>query len=335
MTSQDSLWILGANDVVAALGDDMTGIVDAVCDGYLTLHRGQAIMPPSPFLKFQEGHPERIIGLPAYLKGQAPIVGIKWIASFPGNVQRGMDRASAVIVVNSLETGRPHIVMEGAIISATRTAASAALAARELHPGRSTVGIIGCGPIAWQTLRYLHTVERTNGALVLADLSSERARSFGERAVAAGLAESWTTATSEAVLADCDLVVLATSAIKPHLNPTLRPEQTVLHLSLRDLSVECILGATNVVDSVTSVLQSSTSPHLAQQQVGHHDFIHGSLAEVVLGEVSGRPPNKPVVFSPYGMGVLDLAVARPVIERCEAAGRGVRVPSFFGTAWAG
>lgn len=332
----DDLLILRADDVVAALGDDMTGIVDAVADGYLTLHRGEAVMPPSPFLKFVEDKPERIIGLPAYLKGDKPIVGIKWIASFPGNVQRGMDRASAVIVVNDLETGRPNIVMEGAIISATRTAASAALAARELHSGRSTVGILGCGPIAWQTLRYLHTVERTGDDLVLFDLSDERARAFGDKAVAAGLVKRWSTASSgESLVEKCPLSVLATSAIVPHLDPDLPAHHTVLHLSLRDLSVQSILGATNVVDGVDHVLQARTSLHLAQLEVGHHDFVHGSIAQVVSGEVSGRPPGKPVIFSPFGMGVLDLAVAGPVIDRCIATDRGVRVPSFFGTAWAG
>jgi ornithine cyclodeaminase len=331
----DDLLILRAEDVVAALADDMAGIVDAVAEGYLTVHRGQAVVPPSPFLAFVQGKPERIIGLPAYLAGDNPIVGIKWIASFPGNVKRGIDRASAVIVVNDLTTGRPHIVMEGAIISATRTAASAALAARELHPGCSNIGIIGCGPIAWQTLRYLRLVDRAGGHLRLFDLDPARAIAFGERAVAAGLVGTTGLAeSSESLIRDCPLVVLATSAIEPHLDPDLHPNQTILHLSLRDLSVRCIVNATNVVDSVEQVLQSKTSLHLAQQQVGHHRFISGSIAQVISSEIEARPAGKPVVFSPYGMGVLDLAVARRVVAQCLVAGRGVRVPNFFGSAWA-
>lgn len=330
----DNLLILRADDVAQALGDDMNGIVDAVAEGYLTLHRGQAVMPPSPFLKFVEDKPERIIGLPAYLNGEHPIVGIKWIASFPGNLRKGMDRASAVIVINDLETGRPHIVMEGAIISATRTAASAALAARELHPAPSATGIIGCGPIAWQTLRYLAAVDRVGEHLQLFDLDLSRAEAFAERAVAAGLVRTTSIADSgESLVSDCPLSVIATSAIVPHLDPLLSAAHTVLHLSLRDLSVRSILSGTNVVDSVEHVLQAQTSVHLAEQEVGCHDFIHGSIAQIISAEVSGRPPDKPVIFNPFGMGVLDLAVAGPVIERCLANNRGVEVPNFFGTAW--
>jgi ornithine cyclodeaminase len=333
----DELLILRAEDVVSTLGDDMAAVVESVAEGYLTLHRGLAVMPPSPFLRFVEGRPERIIGLPAYLKGQHPIVGIKWIASFPGNLSRGIDRASAVIVCNDLETGRPDVILEGAIISATRTAASAALAARELHPGvPDEVGVIGCGPIAWQTLRYLRTVGRLGRRLAVVDLDPARGQAFAEKAVQAGLVDEWRAAPSSVDLMEqVELSVLATSAILPHLDPQLRPEQTVLHLSLRDLSTRCVAQAANTTDAVEHVLQAGTSLHLASEELGHHRFITGTLAQVLEGEAPARVEGQPAIFSPFGMGVLDLAVAGPVIARCRAAGRGVKVPSFFGSAWAG
>ncbi len=330
------LLVLRGSDVVAALGADMGGIVDAVAAGYLALHRGEAVMPPSPFLRFVEGKPERVIGLPAYLKGDAPIAGIKWIASFPGNVARGIDRASAVIVINDLETGRPDVLLEGAVISATRTAASAALAARVLHPGPDDVGVIGCGPIAWQTVRYLSATGRLGGTLLTYDLDPERAERLAGRAVDAGLVRAARgVSRPEALFDACPITVIATSAIVPHLDPDLAPESTVLHLSLRDLSTRVIRGATNVVDNVEHVLQANTSPHLASLELGHRAFIHATLAELLLGEREARPAGRPVVFSPFGMGVLDLAVARPVIDRCRAADRGVRVPDFFASAWDG
>src|SRR6266705_2585348 len=91
----------------------------------------------------------------AYLGKNFDVAGLKWIASYPANTQRGFPRASAVLVLNSYETGYPFAILESSIISAARTAASAALAADWLN-GRSrrtqSLGIVGTGFIA----RYVY-----------------------------------------------------------------------------------------------------------------------------------------------------------------------------------
>ena len=126
-------------------------------DAYLLHREGRTDLPHSSFLRFGDGRPDRIIALPGRIEDDAPVAGIKWIASFPGNVQRGMARASALLVLNSTETGRPTAVIESSIVSAQRTAASAALAARELHAidGETTLGLIGCGVINFEIARFV------------------------------------------------------------------------------------------------------------------------------------------------------------------------------------
>ena len=112
--------------------------------------------PPSYFLRFPDRPTARIIALPASLGGQVRVDGLKWISSFPDNVAAGIPRASAVLILNDHDTGYPFAVLESSIISATRTAASAALGADRLSRGRtrpSRVGFIGTGLIA----RYIHT----------------------------------------------------------------------------------------------------------------------------------------------------------------------------------
>src|SRR3989449_8341279 len=103
--------------------------IDVVRNAYLAHADGQCVNPDSYFLQFPDKPDCRIIALPAFLGDGFGVAGLKWIASYPGNVQRGFPRASAVLVLNSYETGYPFASLESSIISSARTPASAALAA--------------------------------------------------------------------------------------------------------------------------------------------------------------------------------------------------------------
>ena len=104
----------------------------------------------------------RIIALPASLGGPGRVDGLKWISSFPDNVAAGLPRASAVLILNDPDTGYPFACLESSIISATRTAASAAAGADWLSRGRERprrIGFVGTGLIA----RYIHAFLAATG----------------------------------------------------------------------------------------------------------------------------------------------------------------------------
>src|SRR4029079_7518623 len=102
----DRLLILRGLDVQASLEDKTDDILRAVSKAYCEHHLGRSFLPHSVFVRFPGREKERIIALPAYLGGDDETAGIKWIASFPKNLERGMSRASAIMVLNSMETGR-------------------------------------------------------------------------------------------------------------------------------------------------------------------------------------------------------------------------------------
>src|SRR6266508_1293295 len=143
------------SDIVRAHRHECIRIVR---EAYLAHADGQSVNPDSYFLKFPDKPDCRIIALPAYVGNGFDVAGLKWIASFPGNVRRGFPRASAVLVLNSYETGYPLAILESSIISAARTAASAVLAARWLN-GQSSrahaLGIVGTGFIARYVYEFL------------------------------------------------------------------------------------------------------------------------------------------------------------------------------------
>ena len=102
----------------------------------------------------------------------------------------------------------------------------------------------------------------------------------------------------------------------------------VLHVSLRDLAPEILLASTNVVDDIEHCLKANTSPHLVEQITGNRDFLAGTLAEVMDGRVT-VPADRPVIFSPFGFGVLDLAVGKYVYDQVVSADDLHVIDDFF------
>ena len=89
-----------------------------------------------------------------------------------------------------------------------------------------------------------------------------------------------------------------------------------------------ILSGQNIVDDVEHVLKANTSVHLAEQETGGRSFIDGTVSDVITGHV--KPDmTRPRIFSPFGLGLLDLAVARFVLDRAKQAGQTTRVDDFM------
>jgi ornithine cyclodeaminase len=335
MHSNDVL-ILKAGEVEDLLAGRETEIMDAVGRAYVAHRRGQSSLPHSTFLRFPDDDLNRIIALPAYLGGGFGVAGMKWIASFPGNVKKGFARASAVLILNNAETGLPEAILESSLISARRTAASAALAAQLLRKGKETAsaGLIGTGVINFETARFLAKAIPGLGRVALFDLDRERAESFAGR-----LREMLGSAVTVKVVDDprelfrtCPLIAFATTAVKPHVSDLsdCLPGATILHTSLRDVTAEVILAADNVVDDADHVSRASTSIHLAEQQTGNRDFIRCTIADLVTGEAPAKKSEDQItIVSPFGLGVLDLAVGQLARDRAVETGRGTIIEGFL------
>jgi ornithine cyclodeaminase len=324
--------VVPGTDVGRVLAEHRPDVVKVVRDAYLTHHRGDSVNPRSYFLRFPDNPSARIIALPASLGGDFGAVGIKWIGSFPGNIDHNIPRASAVLILNDPMTGFPFACLEASGISAARTAGSAVLAAEALLGARKAtrVAFVGAGVIARTVLDYLGATGWQVGDVAVADLDPRYGQQLAAHAAGVLGSPAGCAGSPRDAVTGADLIVLATTAGEPHLtDPGLfTPGQVVLNLSLRDLSPQILLAAHNVLDDVDHCLTAATSPHLAEQLSGARDFIDGTLAGFLLGEFAlGR--DRPVIFSPFGLGVLDLAVGSFVVDQLTAAGRLTSVEGFF------
>ena len=115
--------------------------IDRVREALLRFHAGEWAMPPKVYLESPPFGDFR--AMPARGDGLALL---KWVTSFPGNPTHGLPTVMGVICLSDANTGEPMMLLDARSVTALRTGAVAAVAARALaRPERKTVGIIGCG----------------------------------------------------------------------------------------------------------------------------------------------------------------------------------------------
>jgi N-[(2S)-2-amino-2-carboxyethyl]-L-glutamate dehydrogenase len=203
---------------------------------------------------------------------------------YPDNVAKGFPRASAVLILNNHENGYPFACLEASIISASRTAASAALAAHHLNKGRSArcLGIVGTGLIARYVYRFLTGTGWDMDKISLYDVRSQEAEKFKSAVCDSNLHKEIGMASNlDSLLTESDVILFATTALQPYVSdPKLFAHNPlVLHISLRDIAPPLLLNANNIVDDLDHVMHADTSAHLAEKMTGNRNFVTGVLPE--------------------------------------------------------
>jgi 2,3-diaminopropionate biosynthesis protein SbnB len=324
--------VIPGSVIKTLLEEAPTRSIASVKAAYLAHHDGQTVNPDSYFLRFPNSDSNRIIALPASIDGDIAVSGIKWIASFPGNIDRGLPRASATLLLNDQSTGYPFACMECSLISAARTAASAVLGAYWMNQGQrraNSICFIGAGVISRHIFDTFAADDWQFGAVAVHDRDPASMQAFANHAAATmPLAVKLETDLAQALQAD--IVVFATNAGQPWVLPpfAFRPGQIVLNISLRDLAPELILAADNLFDDVDHCMKAQTSPHLAEQMTGQRAFVTGTLAALMRGEIT-LDHSRPLIYSPFGMGMLDLALGKSLYDEALARGMAIPVPGFF------
>ena len=313
--------VVPGSAVKSAIDGNRQKVFDAVEAAYRLHAAGESVNPNSCFLRYPDNPPARIIALPAHLGGEVNKSGIKWISSFPANRAGNLARASAVQILNDATTGYPLACIEASLISATRTAASAALAAEHMSPAPFE------GTLSVEWLLFRNWKFRK---ISLYDVDRKEADQFAtwlrdQQGIKAELHSSL-----EGALRDASLIMFTTTALEPYLadEKLFAHSPTVLHLSLRDISVNVILASQNIVDDVGHCLKANTSLHLAETARGSRDFIAGTLVDVLDGKLE-QDPGKARIFSPFGLGILDIAVSDFVLQEAVTSGTALAMPDFF------
>jgi ornithine cyclodeaminase/alanine dehydrogenase-like protein (mu-crystallin family) len=305
------LLLLNADDVRAMI--DLPALFDALGSALRTLSAGTTSVPPRTVARTQDGF---LGSMPGYLPGTA--LEAKLVTVFPGNHERGLPSHQALIALFDEVTGAPLCVMDGAEVTAVRTGATSAVAARALaRDGARTLAILGAG---------VQGRSHLNAFANLFELDEIRvaSRSAGH---ADGLSEldprARAVATFEAAVRGADLVCCCTDAEEPVLARDWLEPGT--HVSSVGVGAE--VDPATVRDATIFVEWRGAAEHPpptgSAELQGLDPASIAEIGEVLAGDHPGRRSDDELtLYKSTGHAVEDAAAARQVFDRACADGVG-------------
>lgn len=248
---------------------------------------------------------------------------VKQVTVSPDNPKAGLPAINGAIIVLDAETGLLKAVMGANWITAHRTAALSAVAARRFaDPQARTIAFVGCGVQARSHLRALAALFPLNTVIGLGRTRST-VDTFLDHARAAGF-EAEHSDDPEAALGRADIVVTSITLnydTAPFLSASwLKP---TAFAAITDLCIPwepsgMARFGTVVVDDMEQE-QTSDTPMLDPQ------LIAGDLTDLVTGKVAERSVERPAAFAFRGIALGDYAAARLALQRAEETGAGQRI----------
>jgi ornithine cyclodeaminase/alanine dehydrogenase-like protein (mu-crystallin family) len=260
-------------------------------------------------------------------------LGAKLVAVVPKNRRRGLPTIHACYLLADPRTGAPLALMEAAFLTAIRTGATSALAARLLaRRAVTTVACFGAGVQSAFQLRYLGVV-RPFRRLLVVGRDPARARAFAERMRSELGAEVEVTRDRTAAVREADLITCATTSATPVFSGLdVRPGTHVdavgaFRPSTRELDTTLVKRARVVVDTYEGAWEEAGDlliPLRARAISRRH--VRAELSELVSGRRRGRISADDItLFKSVGWAAEDAATARLAYDRAVTAHVGTEV----------
>ncbi|MGO9127096.1 MAG: ornithine cyclodeaminase family protein [Terriglobales bacterium] len=310
---------------VRAVGPTMAEIIRALESMFREKGEGRVEMPPKIGVHTL---PDAFIhAMPAYIAAQKA-VGMKWVSGYPENSQRGLPYIAGLLILNDVETGMPLAIMDCTWITAQRTGAATAVAAKYLARRESdTVGVLGCGVQGrsnLEALKILFPIKKVRAY----DVHPERSATYAREMSAELRLEAIAVVTPREAVVGCDIVVTAGPILrKPHA--TIQPGWLAkgAFASLVDFDSYWHPGALRQADKFCT----DDLPQLEHyRQIGYFQDlppVHADLGELVIGRKPGREtPAERTFACNLGLALEDIATAPLIYKRALERAVGTWLP---------
>ncbi len=319
MDEQKLLYLSRAD--VEEIDVPMREVIDALDEAFRLKGRGQVEMPPKPGI---HPRPDAFIhAMPAYIRG-SKTAGVKWVSGYPQNQQRGLPYISGLLILNDADTGIPLSVMDCTWITAVRTGAATAVAAKYLaRPDSRTVGILGCGVQGRSNLLALNELFALETIFAYDTTPGQADRFAAEMSEQTNLSVEVVSEPARAVKG-VDIVVTAGPILhKPHATIKagwLAPGTFASPVDFDSYySGEALQEASKFCTDDTAQLQH-------YRKIGYFKEIpelYADLGEIVSGQKPSRQsPSEIIICANLGLALDDMAVAPLIYKRAVDGGVG-------------
>jgi len=315
---------LSRNDV-ESIAFSMSEIILLLEEMFLEKGEGRVEMPPKPGIHTRQD--AFIHAMPAYIPAME-VAGMKWVSGYPDNPQKKLPYITGLIILNDPETGIPKAVMDCTWITAMRTGAATAVAAKYLaQKDSSTTGIIGCGVQGRSNLEALTCLFDIQYVKAF-DIDPSIAQTYVAEMTAKYGVEIAVVKTAEDAVKEMDIVITS--------GPILRdPCPTIEAGWLSPGAFACPLDfdsywtgdAFNAADKIITDDHSQLEYYRKEGYFQSTPLPHADLGEIVAGKKPGREkPNERIISLNLGLALEDMVVASRIYQLALERNLGIELP---------
>jgi ornithine cyclodeaminase/alanine dehydrogenase-like protein (mu-crystallin family) len=319
---------LQQEDVIAAGALDMKMVLERVELTFKMFGRGELIQPVKPLIRLPGDGPDQrylMVAMPVYMGGDINRAGIKWAAESLDNQERGdLPYGIDVLILHDIQRAIPLAIMDGSLITAMRTGASAGVAAKYLSPpGAEIVGLVGAGVVGRTCLEAIGISVPSVKKFRVFDRKQEKSqmmqKDYGDRW------EVEIVDSVEAAVSGADIISTQTTTKKPFVKAEwVKPGSFYAEVGANEAE-EGVLSQADliIVDEFEMIVRYESISHRMYKDGRLKDSNFASLSDVMLGRVSARQKLRDrIQFLSHGMGSLDIAVAEKIYKNAKEKGLG-------------
>lgn len=274
--------------------------------------------PIKPYLRYRD-LTNRIIAMPAFVGGDINKSGIKWIASFPNNINNNVPRAHSVVILNNAETGEPQAIINTAKLSILRTAGVTGSIIKAYSKVRNlkdiNVGIIGWGPIGQNHFKMVTELLGDKIAnLFLYDLKPIDINTidsiYKEKVT---VMNCW-----QDTYKDADIFITCTASKEPYIDMKPKKGSLQLNVSLRDYKTDIYeyVKGNIIVDDWDEVCREKTDIEMLNLEKGLKKQETKSIVDVICNNCfKDFSVEDVVMFNPMGMAIFDIALGNFYVNK--------------------
>ncbi|MCC6187766.1 MAG: ornithine cyclodeaminase family protein [Anaerolineales bacterium] len=310
---------------VEAAGLPMVETIAALDEMFREKGAGRVEMPPKPGIHTR---PDAFIhAMPAYIQSLGA-AGIKWVAGYPANQAKGLPYISGLLILNDPDTGLPLAVMDCSWITAQRTGAATAVAAKYLaRPDSRTAGILACGVQGrsnLEALACLFKLERVRAYDRYPEIAEHYAAEMQARL---GIEVAPASTPAEAVRG-VDLVVTSGPILK-HPQPTIEAGWLAPGAFASAVDFDSYWQG----PALSEIDRLATDDHAQMRYYREAGYFqstpepYADLGELAAGRKQGRQsPAERTMTINLGLALDDMATAIRVFHRARERGLGTALP---------